>query len=106
LRDGLYCGCDVHLLRAGLVYDKQDIWQMFIAQRKNVLRQAALIGFDTLFLFALGWLGLDQAIRRVSRRLGIRAQAVVCPYAELGMDVDKPHQLALLRADLSEKVAA
>ena len=26
---------------------------------------------------------------------------MVCPFAEIGMDVDKPHQLEMMRADLS-----
>jgi hypothetical protein len=30
--------------------------------------------------------------------------AIVCPYAEVGMDVDKPHQLEMIRADLAERV--
>jgi hypothetical protein len=37
----------------------------------------------------------------VSKRLGLRGRAVVCPYAEIGMDVDKPFQLEIMRADLS-----
>jgi len=27
---------------------------------------------------------------------------MVCPYAEVGMDVDKPHQLEIMRADLKK----
>jgi hypothetical protein len=29
--------------------------------------------------------------------------AVICPYAEVGMDVDKPVQLEMMRADLAKR---
>ena len=35
---------------------------------------------------------------------GVRGRAIVCPYAEVGMDVDKPHQLEIMRADLQKRV--
>ena len=35
--------------------------------------------------------------------LGIRGKAIISPYAELGMDVDKPHQLALVRRILASR---
>jgi hypothetical protein len=46
---------------------------------------------------------LDQAVRMVSKRLNIKGRGLVCPYAEIGMDVDKPVQLEMIRADLMRK---
>ncbi len=37
-------------------------------------------------------------------RLNITGRAIVCPYAEVGMDVDKPHQLEIMRADLKKRL--
>jgi hypothetical protein len=37
-------------------------------------------------------------------RLNITGKAVVCPYAEVGMDVDKPHQLEIMREDLKKRL--
>jgi hypothetical protein len=31
-------------------------------------------------------------------------KAIVCPYAEIAMDVDKPNQLELMQADLTKRV--
>jgi hypothetical protein len=33
--------------------------------------------------------------------MDITGKAVISPYAELGMDVDKPHQLEIVRAALA-----
>ena len=35
--------------------------------------------------------------------MNITGRAIVCPYAEVGMDVDKPHQLEIMRADLRKR---
>jgi len=51
-------------------------------------------------------LTINDAVRRVARRLDITGRAVVCPYAEVGMDVDKPHQLEMLSAYLERRKLA
>jgi len=57
----------------------------------------ALLGIDTLFLLACRMLTLAEAQRRVSERIGIRGRAIVSPFAELGMDIDTPHQYDMVR---------
>jgi hypothetical protein len=44
---------------------------------------------------------LKQAESSISKHLGIAGRVIVCPYAELGMDVDKPFQLELVTSDLA-----
>ena len=97
------CGGDMNIIRSSMVTSNEEIWQELVASRKNVFKQAALIGYDTLFLLLLRRLTIDDAVKRVARRLNITGQAVVCPYAEVGMDVDKPHQLEMMRAYLERR---
>ncbi len=100
LRDMDVCGSDMNVLRLGLA-GKEELWERFIAARKSLLRQAALIGFDTLFLLLTKRLTLKEGERRVSRRFNISGRIHLSPYPELGMDVDKPFQLEIVRRDLS-----
>jgi len=97
------CGGDMNVFRASLVTARKELWERIIASRKNALRQAALIGYGTLFLLLLRRLTLESGIKRASKSLGIRGRALICPYAEIGMDVDKPYQLEILAEDLSKK---
>ena len=60
-----------------------------------------MIGYDTLFLLLTRSMTLKGAEKLVSKRLGIIGAATISPYAELGMDADKPHQLEILRKDLA-----
>jgi GTP:adenosylcobinamide-phosphate guanylyltransferase len=105
LKDVEVCGGDLNVVRAMTVTGNDELWERIIAARKNVFKQAALIGYDTLLLLLLRRISLEGAIERVTRRVKLTGRALLCPYAEIGMDVDKPHQLELLRADLARRAA-
>ena len=95
------CGGDIIVFRAEVASGRDVIWNKLIAARKSALKQASLIGFDTLILLALRRLTLQGTVRRISNRLGLKGKALISPYAEIGMDIDKPYQLELLRKDLN-----
>ena len=103
LKDMDVCGGDMNVIRTMTVTENDELWRRIIASRKSVLKQAALIGYDTLILLLLRAIDIDGAVKRASRRLKVKGRGIVCPYAEVGMDVDKPHQLAIMRADLSKR---
>jgi hypothetical protein len=46
---------------------------------------------------------IDEAANKLTARLKMTGRAVICPYAEVAMDVDKPNQLEMMRADLMER---
>ena len=97
------CGGDLTAFRTQLLTSDGGVWQDLINARKNVLKQAAIIGFGTLFKLLLRQLTIAEAVARVSRRLELNARALHCPYPEIGMDVDKPYQLDMLSADLAAR---
>ncbi|TAK14804.1 MAG: hypothetical protein EPO32_00510 [Anaerolineae bacterium] len=97
------CGGDMNVVKTWVVLSQRGLWNRLEASRKNVLKQASLVGFDTLFMILFRLVDLAGAEKQVSKRMGLKARAVMCPYAEIGMDVDKPNQLEMLRADLSGK---
>jgi GTP:adenosylcobinamide-phosphate guanylyltransferase len=99
------CGGDMNVggLRL-LLGEDTDIWDKITDARKSPLKQAALVGFDTAFLLLTGRLTLEKAETNIMKRLNITGKAIVCPYAEVGMDVDKLFQLELMREDLKKQV--
>lgn len=108
LADMEVCGADIHIAHVSMATDPEHLamWEELIGRRKSPLKQAAKIGFDTLLLLLLRRLTLEDAIRRVCKRLRITGRAIIWPYAEAAMDVDKPHQYEILRADLEARLAA
>ncbi len=100
VKDGEVCGGDLNCLNKQIALNPDGLWTRLIDQRKNPLKQAALIGIDTLFLLSMGKLTLDDTAERVCRRLGFSGKAFRLPYAEVGMDVDKPFQFEIVERDL------
>lgn len=101
LRDMNVCGGDLSVIKLDLYKTRKDFWRKVFDARKTHLRQARLIGFDVLLLLLLRRLTLEDAIQKVTRRLEITGQGLNCPYPEIGMDIDKPHQLEIARRELS-----
>jgi len=103
LKDMDVCGGDMNVGRLGLLTSEDtDLWEKITNARKSPFKQAGLIGFGTLFLLLFRQLTLEKAAANIMKRLKITGRAIVCPYAEIGMDIDKPHQLEILRADLAK----
>jgi GTP:adenosylcobinamide-phosphate guanylyltransferase len=103
LKDMDVCGADMNVTHVRMATEHLDMWEQLIGTRKSPLRQAGLIGLGTLFALFTRRLTLEDAVARVCDRIGIKGRAIVWPYAEPCMDVDKPGQLELLRDDLAKQ---
>lgn len=103
LKDIEVCGGDLNPVSLPLILSHTGPWEKISDARKSPLKMAMLVGIDTMILFLLRAMTLKQAEARASRNLGLRARVVACPYAELGMDVDKQHHLEIVRADMELK---
>lgn len=107
LKDMQVCGADVNVIHVNQVTEHLETWEALIGNRKSPLRSAAVIGLDTLFQLFTRQLSLHDMVKRASERIGVKGRAIVWDRAEPCMDVDKPHQLELMRDDLaSQKKAA
>ncbi|HIP96895.1 MAG TPA: hypothetical protein EYH32_06735 [Anaerolineae bacterium] len=100
LRDGSFAGGDLYMVSREAVAANLEFVRGLLASRKNIWGMIRLLGFVTLLRFATRRLTLAQAEQRASKILGYPGRVVIAPYAELAMDVDKPHQLDLVRAEL------
>jgi len=104
LREGRFCGGDVVLVRIDVALAQQELVRDLMERRKSPLQQARLIGMWPLIKLLARRLSLEEAERIAGRALGIRGKAIVSPYAELAMDVDKPHHLELVRQELAGRL--
>jgi GTP:adenosylcobinamide-phosphate guanylyltransferase len=96
------CSADIFLMRAGKVLNPTSRWQDLLKARKSPLKQAAIIGFDTLLLMLLRLITLDKAVQTVTKRLDLTGRVAFTPYPEMGMDVDKDFQLEIVRKELPQ----
>jgi GTP:adenosylcobinamide-phosphate guanylyltransferase len=103
LKDMEVCGSDVNVIHVSMTTDHLDTWEELIGNRKSPLRQAAVIGWDTLFQLFTRQFTLQSLVERASQRIGIKGRAIIWDRAEPCMDVDKPHQLELMREDMENQ---
>jgi GTP:adenosylcobinamide-phosphate guanylyltransferase len=101
LKDMDLCGGDILAIRTQILTKQSKIWKRIGETRKSPMKQALLLGLDTLFLIATRQLSLMDAEAKISQRLGLRGKVILCPYAEIGMDIDKPNQYEFLKDYLS-----
>ncbi|HIC82352.1 MAG TPA: hypothetical protein EYP07_15530 [Kiloniellaceae bacterium] len=98
-RDERYSGSNLFALVSAEGLEAVRLWRRVEQHRKQPWRIAALFGPALLLGYLLRRFSLDEAMARVSERLGVPASAVKMPFAEAAIDVDKPEDL-----DLAEKV--
>jgi GTP:adenosylcobinamide-phosphate guanylyltransferase len=106
LKDIELCGADIHVSHVRMATEHLDMWEQLIGNRKSPLKQARIIGLGTFFKVFTKSITLDDLVATVCERIGIKGRAIKYPFAEPCMDVDKPHQLEMLRADLEKQVKA
>jgi 2-phospho-L-lactate guanylyltransferase (CobY/MobA/RfbA family) len=106
--DGVFTGGNIMLARPDFVQRNWQAIQGAYDARKHVVQLARMIGLGTLLRVLLGQavpalLGVSALERAASRMLGGKVAAVVSAYPEIGEDVDKPSDLAAVRAILGNR---
>ena len=103
-RDGEYSNCNLYgLSRRGLAM--AETFREGGQFAKNPMRLARAFGFFNLLLIRYGLVSLDRAMKRLGRRFGLRASALVLADGAHAIDVDneRTYRIAAL---LMEKRAA
>jgi GTP:adenosylcobinamide-phosphate guanylyltransferase len=106
LKDVEVCGGDIFGVRPAAASKENPLWRRIIESRKNPIKQVALIGLDLVFGILFRRFTLEDCVKIASKRLGFRGRVIILPFAEMGMDVDKPHQLELVRTELAKQSGA
>ena len=101
LKDVQVCGADMNVIHVSMTTEHLDTWEKLIGNRKSPLASAAVIGWDTLFLLFTRQVTLQELAEKASKRIGIKGRIINWNQAEPCMDVDKPHQLEIMREDLA-----
>ena len=105
IKEGRFCGGDLFFVRIAVAHHNQDLVRELLARRKSTFQQARLLGFRVIIKFLFRRLSIQDAEALSQRLLQAKGKVVVSPYADLGMDVDKPHQLELVRRVLEQQEA-
>jgi GTP:adenosylcobinamide-phosphate guanylyltransferase len=103
-RGGAYSGANLFALHSPKAGSAIALWRSVEQDRKKGWRLLMAMG-PALFLgAALRLLTLDQAVRRVGRKLSLDTRAVVMSDPLAGVDVDKPDDHRLVQAILEGRI--
>ncbi len=105
LRGGTYCGTGFVTIRPRVFPSLERFIEELGRARKNPLQLARLFGAGVLLRFALRRLSIEQAEERASRAIRAPVRAVISPFAEIGVNVDRVSDIGLAEALLSERNA-
>jgi GTP:adenosylcobinamide-phosphate guanylyltransferase len=99
------CGGDLNGLNLSFLSGGNPFFDEIINSRKNPIKQASLFGFDILVSLLLNRLSLQDVEKKISERIHARGKVLLCPFAEIGMDVDKPHQFEMVQSFIQKQLS-
>ena len=99
-REGSYCGCNLYAFLTPEARRAAAAWVQVEQHRKRPWRIVGALGPAVLLRFVLGRLTLREALELASRRIGVKASAVLLAHARAGFDVDKKSDLRIADAFL------
>ena len=102
--DGTYTGGNVFLVNPEIVPRCLSVAGELIDNRKNPFKLCCLLGWWFVLSFLIGRLSLSKVQERVAGLLGVTGIVIKSPYPELGIDVDKPSDLELVRTAFSFRI--
>ncbi len=101
LVEGVYTGGNLALIEPEVVNRCYRVLEKAVALRKQPVKLIRMLGLRFIVKFACHRLTIADIERQAQKILGFTGVAVPCPYPEIGVDVDKPSDLAIVQQALS-----
>lgn len=98
VREGQFTGGNIVVIDKALFFSALPLLKRAIALRKQPLALAQMIGWGTLLSVFLGQANVAGLEAKISQILGVSARALITPFAEVGVDLDKEEDLVWLEA--------
>jgi len=105
LGDGSYCSCNLFGFLTPEARSAAHFWRKVESQRKKTLRVIAGFGWLNLLLYLLKRPSLEEGLKRISHRIGLRAGAVILPFPEAAVDVDSFSDWKLVESIVANQTA-
>jgi GTP:adenosylcobinamide-phosphate guanylyltransferase len=104
-RDDAYSNCNLFGFAGARTFRGAEMFRGGGQFAKKPLRLIAAIGVFNVGLFLMGWLSLAGAMRRLSTRLKLRAEAVVLQDGAHAVDVDNERTYRVAASLLARRAA-
>jgi GTP:adenosylcobinamide-phosphate guanylyltransferase len=99
--DGHFSGANLFALLTPASTRGTEFWARAEKDRKRTLKLLTFLGLGTFLRAVTRTISLEAAAERVGRKAGFRLKAVLLPFAEAAIDVDKQADLELVERILA-----
>ncbi|MCD5407648.1 MAG: nucleotidyltransferase family protein [Desulfotomaculum sp.] len=96
-KEGAFTGGNMVLVQAEVMERCLQRGARLVEWRKKPLKLCLALGSNFLGKYLTKRLTVAEAEHKVSELLGIKGRKIICNYPEIGMDVDKPEDLLLVK---------
>lgn len=97
-KDGSYCGCNLFSFLNPHSYQAAQFWRQIEKDRKKPLKMMRILGWAAVLRYLTGKMTLNDALGHLSKRMGIRAGAIMIPFPEAAVDVDTIEDLKFVQS--------
>jgi len=98
IKDGTYTGGNAFFVNPDIAEKCAETAKKLVKLRKSPLALSSLIGWKFILKLITKKITIDEAEEKFSELLGAKGRVVISPYPEIGMDVDKPSDLQLVKS--------
>lgn len=102
IKEGTFTGGNVILTKANLLDDKEALIQGLFAARKQPIKLAGILGWNTVIRMLTGTLTLPYLESVGTHLLDAPIRAIITHHAAIGFDVDKAVDLAAVERALAK----
>lgn len=103
-KEGTFTGGNLFLIDPKMVKKCAKKARAFVENRKSPLALARLVGWKFMIRFIFHLVTLKETEITASHIFGLRGAVVISPYPEVGIDVDKPSDLDLVRKEITHRL--
>ncbi len=101
---GQFCSGDLFLVHIPAARRVSGRMTVFMRNRKHLLLQLRAVGLWWVVRLLLGRINLWELVVALRQVISGTGTVVILPFPGTGMDVDKPHQLAIVRAYMAAQL--
>ncbi|MDQ6781165.1 MAG: nucleotidyltransferase family protein [Candidatus Eremiobacteraeota bacterium] len=101
LREGIFCGAGMSVMRVGATEQVNALLRKLTAARKSPLALAALFSYTLLFKAVIGTLSVAEVERRARELSGLECRGLLCSQPELAVNVDRLEDLRTVEGILA-----
>jgi CTP:molybdopterin cytidylyltransferase MocA len=95
MADAVVTGGNAFMVEPGIVRRNYDVIKQALGMRKKPLALLSMLGLPFIIKYLIGRLTIEDVERKAKTWLDIVGRGVIVPYAEIGVDVDKPSDYEL-----------